>query len=292
MSGRALPPPLLAIDAGNSRVKFGLFRPGSSLEGPSVWPECCEFLAIPIDDPLPRDTLRRWTNDGASGVVIAGSNPPVVQRLLEEWDLGTTAPLAIRDCSSIPVSTDVDFPERVGLDRLLNAVAVNAIRPADRAAIVIDSGTATTVDYVSADGTFCGGAILPGMELSARALHQYTALLPLLPVLELGQEPIAPGRNTRDAIRNGLFWGQVGAIRELIRQLCLRRGHRVPDFDSANPESTKPDSANAALDTPWLVLTGGGGPVLAPQFPSARQLASLGMHGLVMTAWRKAASEG
>jgi type III pantothenate kinase len=288
MSGRPSPSVLLAIDAGNSRIKFGLFRRGESPDGASSLPECCEFLALPIDDPLPRKTLRRWTSDTTAGVVISGSNPPVVQRLLKEWDLGTTAPLAIRDCASIPVSTDVDFPERVGLDRLLNTVAVNAIRPADRAAIVIDSGTATTVDYVSAAGTFCGGAILPGMELSAKALHQYTALLPLLPVQELGRdEPIAPGRNTRDAIRNGLFWGQVGAIRELIRQLCVRRGHQIPDFDSANA-----DSVNSAADTPWLVLTGGGGPVLAPQFPSAATQPSLGMHGLVMTAWRNAATEG
>jgi type III pantothenate kinase len=114
------------------------------------------------------------------------------------------------------------------------------------------------------------------MELSAMALHQYTALLPLLPVQELGgPDPVAPGRNTHDAIRNGLFWGQVGAIRELIRQLCLQRGHRIPEFESPGDNP----------DCPWLVLTGGGGPVLSPQFPSARRLASLGMHGLVLTAW-------
>jgi type III pantothenate kinase len=114
------------------------------------------------------------------------------------------------------------------------------------------------------------------MELSAMALHQYTALLPLLPVQELGgPDPVAPGRNTHDAIRNGLFWGQVGAIRELIRQVCHHRGHRIPDFASPGDHP----------DCPWLVLTGGGGPVLSPQFPSARRLASLGMHGLVLTAW-------
>ena len=224
-----------------------------------------------------------WTDGGTTGVVISGSNPPVVQRLLDNWNLGPTRPLAIRNCVSIPVVADVDFPERVGLDRLLNGVAVNAIRPTSRAAIVVDSGTATTVDYVSANGVFCGGAILPGMELCAKSLHDYTALLPLLSVQELGGVgPVAPGRNTHDAIRNGLFWGQVGAIRELIRQLCLQRGHRVPSFESENSDP----------NAPWLVLTGGGGPVLSPQFPSALRLASLGMHGLVLTAWRQSASEG
>ena len=284
MSDRDPFPSLLAIDAGNSRVKFGLFQPTQSSQNLPVWPECVEFLAVPVDDPIPRDELNRWSDRGLSGAVISGSNPPVVQRLIDHWDLGSVVPLVVRSCSAIPVVANVDFPEKVGLDRLLNAVAVNAMRPASRAAIVIDSGTATTVDYVSAQGDFCGGSIMPGMQLSARALHQYTALLPLLPVQELGGTgPVAPGRNTRDAIRNGLFWGQVGGIRELIRQICLQRGHRMPDL-----ESTAGDDPSA----PWLVLTGGGGPVLSPQFPAARRLASLGMHGLVLTAWKMLTCEG
>ncbi|MBS0201718.1 MAG: type III pantothenate kinase [Planctomycetes bacterium] len=277
MTLHSQPASLLAVDVGNSRIKFGLFHPSQDGGNVPAWPECAEFMAVPVEDPLPRGELLRWIAVGISGVVISGSNPPVVQRLLENWDLGPFQPIAVRTCAAIPVVANVDFPEKVGLDRLLNAVAVNAIRPLSRAAIVIDSGTATTVDYVSAEGEFCGGAILPGMELSAKALHQYTALLPLLPVQELARTaPIAPGRNTRDAIRNGLFWGQVGAIRELIRQVCLQRGQSVPDFEAStdNPE------------TPWLVLTGGGGPVLAPQFPTARRMASLGMHGLVLTAWK------
>lgn len=275
------PVSLLAIDAGNSRIKFGLFRASRTSAEASLWPECAEFLAVPVDDPVPCQELSRWTDRESCRVVISGSNPPVVQQLIDRWDFGAEEPLAVRDCSRIPVIAEVDFPEKVGLDRLLNAVAVNVLRPASQAAIVIDSGTATTVDYVSAQGNFCGGAILPGMELSAKALHQYTALLPLLPVQDLsGPDPVAPGRNTRDAIRNGLFWGQVGAIRELIRQICQQRGHPDPGHDGQ------------AADLPWLFLTGGGGPVLGPQFPLARRLPSLGMHGLVLTAWKMLAAEG
>jgi len=276
MAERPAPPALLAIDAGNSRIKFGLFEAAPAVPGQALWPECVEFLAFPHTDPLPRRELLRWFDRGVAGVVISGSNPPVVDRLICNWDLGGHIPLAVRDYTSIPVRIDVDFPGKVGLDRLLNAVAVNALRPAGRSAIIIDSGTATTVDYVSDAGDFCGGAILPGMELSAKALHHYTALLPLLPVQDLSEMPVAPGRNTRDAIRNGLFWGQVGAIRELIRQIALHRGHDLPDFAGTHESPT----------VPWLMLTGGGGPVLQSQFPTARRLASLGMHGLVLTAWR------
>ena len=282
------PLPLLAIDAGNSRLKFGLFEPGRLSHSNSIWPECHQFLAVAVDDAIPWDVLSGWLDSSTPGTAarqsaISGTNPRAVERLLKGWARqGWPAPFVVRDYTAVPVAVDVDFPEKVGLDRLLSAVAANALRPADRAAIVVDSGTATTVNYVSAQGTFCGGAILPGLEMSAKALNHYTALLPLLPVHELGgDEPIAPGRNTREAIRNGLLWGQVGAIRELVRQLCLRRGHDLPTFNES-PESTNSQSPSSA---PWLVLTGGGGPVLSPQFPGVMRLASLGMHGLVLTAW-------
>ena len=288
MSIPVSPSPLLAIDAGNSRLKFGLFVPGRSSHPNSVWPECHQFLAVPAEEAVPWDVLSGWLDSSMPGVTarrsaISGTNPRAVERLLIGWaGRGWPAPFVVRDHKAIPVEVDVDAPEKVGLDRLLAAVAANALRPADRAAIVIDSGTATTVNYVSSRGTFCGGAILPGLEMSAKALHHYTALLPLLPVHELGgDEPIAPGRNTREAIRNGLLWGQVGAIRELVRQLCLRRGHDLSAFGM----SSSSDATLSSAPDPWLVLTGGGGPVLSPHFPGVMRLPSLGMHGLVLTAW-------
>ena len=268
-------------------MKFGLFEPLQRPASSRLWPECQQFQAMPVDEAIPWKSLAKWTEQTERRAAISGTNPRAVEQLLEGWaKQGWPAPFLVRDCTMIPVAVDVDFPEKVGLDRLLSAVAANALRPADRAAIVIDSGTATTVNYVSVEGTFCGGAILPGLEMSAKALHHYTALLPLLPVHELGgDEPVAPGRNTREAIRNGLLWGQVGAIRELVRQLCHQRGHDLPSFESADSASL---STQPSL-VPWLVLTGGGGPVLSPHFPNVLRHASLGMHGLVLTAWQQPA---
>ena len=280
---------LLAIDAGNSRLKFGLFTPSQTsfyrrihgtiariVDVPGDWPHCRRFLAIPAGDPIPWLTLIGWQPEG---VVIAGSNPQGIDQVLENWPGSELpSPLVVRDHQSISVQVDVDAPDKVGLDRLLSAVAANAIRPASRPAIVIDSGTATTVNFISQEGVFCGGAILPGLEMSAKALDHYTAALPLVPVQDLGGEPpVAPGRNTRDAIRNGLFWGQIGAIRELVGQICRRQQLREPDF-YGNGDPT---------DSPWLVLTGGGGPVLRSQLPGLLFVRSLGMHGLVLTAWHQ-----
>jgi type III pantothenate kinase len=281
--------PLLAVEAGNSRLKFGLFVPSISsfyrrhgattskvIDVAGAWPSCRRFLAIPVDDEIPWNTLASWMPEGT---IIAGSNPRAVDRVLKDWHhLGVNSPTVIRERSSIPITVDVDSPETVGLDRLLNAVAANALRPSSRPAIVVDSGTATTVNLVSKAGVFCGGAILPGLEMSAKALHYYTAVLPLIPVQVLGGDtPVTPGRNTREAIRNGLFWGQVGAIRELVLQICRQQELREPDFTGAND----------AAESPWMILTGGGGPVLSAQFPGFLALPSLGMHGLVLTAWKQ-----
>lgn len=280
--------PLLAIDAGNSRLKFGLFVPSRSsfycrrgdevsriAEVPDDWPYCRRFLAVPAGDPIPWKTLAGWNPEGT---VIAGSNPQAIERVLQEWPKSLARPVVVRDRSAISIDVDVDFPDKVGIDRLLNAVAANALRPSSRPAIVIDSGTATTVNYISRENVFCGGAILPGLEMSAKALNHYTAVLPLLPVQELGGEPpVAPGRNTREAIRNGLFWGQIGAIRELVQQICRQQLLEPPDFDHHTDSVT----------SPWMILTGGGGPVLSSQFPGLLLVPSLGMHGLVLTAWKK-----
>ncbi|MDZ4684643.1 MAG: type III pantothenate kinase [Planctomycetaceae bacterium] len=258
------PPPLLAIDVGNSRIKYGWFAPESSPAG-RVWPMCREFVATTLTTALPWDVLRGWADPLTCPVAVAGSNPGVVEQVATHWEATTgRRPWVVRNRSLLPVEVDVDFPEKVGLDRLLNAVAANELRPAAQPAIVINSGTATTVDYLSADGVFRGGTILPGLALSSQALHHYTALLPQLSLADLGPEVPAPlGRNTRDALRSGIYWGQVGAIRSIVKALKT---------------TTK--------TAPWLVLTGGGARWLSSQFPEVQVVPSLGMHGLTLTAWQ------
>jgi type III pantothenate kinase len=142
-------------------------------------------------------------------------------RLLADWNKsGWPAPRIIDRAAELPLQTDVENPDHVGIDRLLDAVAANLLRRGNQPAVIIDSGTATTVNAVSAEGVFLGGAILPGLALQARSLHQYTALLPLIDVRSLADDPVdAVGRNTYDAISSGLWFGQIGAIRELTGQI-------------------------------------------------------------------------
>ena len=87
-----------------------------------------------------------------------------------------------------------------------------------------------TVDVVSSDGVFRGGAILPGLRMMTRALAADTDLLPLVNVAFADDPPPVLGKSTEGAIRSGAFWGAVGAIRQVISRLPLELGHNAQLF--------------------------------------------------------------
>lgn len=260
---------LLAVDVGNSRIKFGLFDRNDSQDTEHRLPRCLHHLAITVNEQIPWDEIRDWEAISPGSIVsgiVAGANPDGVSKVVSTWlDDRWESPLVIQEPAGFPISVNLESPEKVGIDRLLNAVAANVLRPDQTPVIIIDSGTATTVDFVSADGAFQGGAILPGLELGSRSLHEYTALLPEISIEELAsEEHPALGKDTRAAILSGLFWGQLGAIKELISQLSQSP---IP-----NPKS------------PMVLLTGGGAKLLAPHLPNAHWEPHLSLQGLALVA--------
>lgn len=256
--------PCVAIDVGNSRIKFGLFQRTAPADG--RLPECLHSESMSVSSPIPWRQIREWVdaeNDGEIRCVLAGSNPAGLDRLQNSWPENILSlPCLINSAARLPIECRLAEPQKVGIDRLLSAVAANRLRPPDCPAIVVDSGTATTVDYIAADGVFEGGAILPGIELAATSLHRYTALLPMIPVEELARESKHPlGRNTREALRSGLLYGQLGAIRELVHQL-----------------TPKPN-----INEPVVLLTGGAAALLSPFLPEADWKPHLAMQGLALS---------
>lgn len=214
----------LAIDVGNTRIKFGLFEHLSAGSEDRRLPEPIATAAVPANGKIdwPAIVAELSTHQRPIGrAVIAGVNPPVIETVLAGWsETGWPQLTNVALASQLPLRVDLLKPDHVGIDRLLDGVAANRLRAGNEPAIVVDAGTATTVNLVTAAGTFVGGAILPGLELAARSLHQYTALLPLVDVQLLRQNPVAPvGKDTRAAISSGIWFGQVGAIRELVAQL-------------------------------------------------------------------------
>ena len=216
-SGPDTPSTFVAVDIGNARIKLGLFA------------RCRQGLPEPVRTlPLVGDSpelgqIEPWLADDAREGLpwwIASVNRPATTQLVE-W-LHTNRPgdrITLLASGDLPLEVRLPRPDMVGIDRLVDAVAVNRLREAGRPAVIVDVGSAITVDLVSADGAFLGGAILPGIAMSARAMHEFTDLLPLLDISELAGPPPALGTATEPAMQSGLFWGTLGAIRELIEQL-------------------------------------------------------------------------
>ena len=257
-----MPPlPLIAVDIGNARIKFGLFRPALG----DVLPQPEKTLAL--DGRRPEwGRLAAWLEEIGQGQMhwwIGSVNRPVTGRLLDWIRRGRPAdPVTLLASGDLPLEVSVDRPDMVGIDRLLNAVAANRLRGPKRPAIVVDVGTAITVDLLSANGSFRGGAILPGIAMSARALHEFTDLLPLLDLSELAEPPAALGTATVPAIQSGLFRYAVGAIRELAEQFSQGLDRR-----------------------PEIFLTGGAGPAVAELLGGdTTQVPQLTLAGIALAA--------
>jgi type III pantothenate kinase len=256
---------VLAVDAGNTRTKFGVFELLSH-GGPR--PIALTAILNTATDSALRQ-LAEWLQSlkldkSPVAAVIAGSQPETRDTLAGQWPFSQFPVRVVSDFSQIPVELDVDAPERVGTDRLLNAFAVADRLSPGTACIVVDSGTATTIDLVTHGPVFHGGAILPGVRLSAHAMHDYTARLPLLPVEQSWEKkPVVPARNTKDAMLAGLLWGHLGAVREIL-----------------NRTSEAATRMLGVVAEEQLVLTGGGGRFLQQHLPNAICIDSLALHGL------------
>jgi type III pantothenate kinase len=211
--------PHVVVDIGNTRIKWGLVHPQRSLI------EATESL--PDDSVEWQRTIDLWRTfphyREASGPwqwVAASVNPGRTERL-RAWVEGRgDAFFHLRSAAQLPLRIDLEQPEKVGIDRLLNAVAVTRMGPPGRGGVLIDAGSAVTVDWLDERHVYCGGCIFPGLDLMAEALHRYTALLPRvtlsLPVPEL------PARATVPAMQAGIFLAVTGGIREAVRRYAER----------------------------------------------------------------------
>ena len=248
---------LIAVDIGNSQIKIGLFAASADH---AVALQSIHVEIIDLNSEICWDRFRQLlAGDAKVSGVIAATNPQHMDRISDSWPPDWSQPLQRVERNRLPIATAVPTPAQVGIDRLLNAIASNRHRQTDQATIIVDSGTATTIDLVSDQGIFQGGAILPGLALSARALHEYTALLPLIPLEALPQHCPPLGRATEPAICSGLLWGHVGAIRELTSH-----------YLAASPNGAE------------LILTGGAADLLHAHFPEFTLRKHLALEGLAI----------
>jgi type III pantothenate kinase len=281
--------PFLTVDIGNARTKVGLFGslPDERLPEP--------VRSLSLDGDVPQfDRLTTWLNEFAAKKLpwfIASVNRPCTTSLID-W-LHKHRPedvVTILSRNDLPLIIRLESPDSVGVDRLVDAVAVNRLRENGRPAVIVDVGTAITVDLVSAEGIFLGGSILPGLAISARALNEFTALLPLIDISEFADPPPVLGTSTEAAIRSGVFWGAVGAIRQLIEQLGRDVGissGTVPIFVSAKMRLSPLTQKSEQSLSPQVFLTGGAGLRVAELLgPHAQFVPHLTLAGIALSAMK------
>lgn len=239
-------PAFLALDVGNSSVKAGLWEDGA-------WTRFARFPSA--DAPAEAWAVHFEEAFGAAAVAAAGIasvvpalTPGLADAVRRAWSVETvvvSGPMAIPPALT-PFRVAYGTPETLGADRVAAAAAAFHLhgRPAGRAVVALDAGTAVTLEAVAADGAFLGGAILPGPGVLARALASGTAQLP-----EVGFDPPdSPiGRTTEEALRSGLAHLVIDGLAGLLARTA---------------RALAPDGPR-----PLVVATGGWAPALAAHLP-------------------------
>ena len=199
--------PAIVIDIGNTSTKVATWHDGV-VTGP---------LSVPTGDaPAFVEALRAHAADsgrlGPAAAVVGSVVPEALRRVRQvvEDVLGYAA-LVVGDSIPRPIDVDVMDEKSIGVDRVCQAAA--AYDQLRTACTVVCFGTAVTVDLVDDEGVLVGGAILPGLRMQLRALHEFTAVLP---AVEPGFPDLPYGRNTSEAIQTGVCRGLAGAVRNLV----------------------------------------------------------------------------
>ncbi len=217
---------LLAIDVGNSNTVMGVFQLGSD-GGPASlvadWRITTPHKQTPDELAVLLQTLfamRGLKADQVHGVAVSSVVPPLDSSLRKVCEVCfKVRPLFVEPGvkTGLPVLTD--NPGEVGADRVVNCVA--AFEQLGGPAIVVDMGTATTFDVVSKQGAFLGGAIAPGLGISADALFARAARLTRVEIKKPGK---IIGTNTTDNIQIGLYYGYIGLVDGILERLIHELG--------------------------------------------------------------------
>jgi type III pantothenate kinase len=239
---------MIAVDLGNTRAKFGFFRNGCC---DNAVPEPDSVFAVDSSDfgfvdSSGLDTIIDWLNNRHEPETWF-----IARTRNFSWNELQTKLIQLRphdqfkeiSYKNMPIPIDVEFPEKVGLDRLLSIYAASCWRTfnalhfgfeKETRILVVDAGSAITVDLLAGEGYFAGGAILPGLNAMAESLTKISTQLPRIPTNDISFA-VYPGKNTEEALAAGIYWGAVGAIRQfhqLVQTTLCDAGlpNRVPIF--------------------------------------------------------------
>jgi type III pantothenate kinase len=215
---------LLAIDVGNTNIVVGVFHGEELVHSwrlTTMRERTADELGILVSDLCDYHKVKRADIEG---IVIASVVPPLTGTL---WAMAVKyferTPLLFEPAVQGGMPILYDNPAEVGADRVVNGIAAYDAygRAGARPVIVVDFGTATTFDAISAKGEYLGGVICPGPQISADALFQRAARLPRIDVKKPAR---VIGTNTVASMQAGLFWGYVDMVEGLVRRMKIELG--------------------------------------------------------------------
>lgn len=212
---------LLAIDVGNTNIVIGVFRDADwellhSWRLATLRERTADELGILVTSLCAH---HRITPEAINGIVMASVVPPLTGTMIAMvQNYFGRAPLNVEPSVNSGMPILYENPSEVGADRIVDAIAAYEEhgRPKGRPVIVVDFGTATTFNAISAKGEYLGGAICPGVQISANALFQRAAKLPPIDVRKPDR---VIGRTTVGSMQSGLFWGYVEMVEGLVRRM-------------------------------------------------------------------------
>ena len=206
---------ILAFDVGNTETTIGLCV-GTTVR--ERWRVTTEGSRTPDEVHLLILALLSAANVDRAHIIgsaIASVVPSVTAALTDACrKLIGAEPIIVDGRSKLPITLDVDEPQTVGADRIVNTLAASRLHKCD--CIVVDLGTATTYDCITADGVFLGGVIAPGVQMSAESLFRKTSKLP---ATEIIPPKSVIGKRTEECIRAGVVLGSAEAIDGLVRRI-------------------------------------------------------------------------
>jgi type III pantothenate kinase len=232
---------LLVVDIGNTNLTTGLVRTGrlvATRRAASHPRATADELEVTLRDLVGLDGARLEEVDGIALASVVPSLTAAVEAIAARHD----RPLVVASTGTVPLAVRVDRPNEVGADRLVNALA--ASRLYGTPAVVVDFGTATTLDCVAADGAYVGGAIAPGLELGLEALAARTAKLPRI---ELRAPDRAIGRDTISAMQAGTIFG----YQALASGLLARVRAELADAAGVEPPAVRTILTGGLSAAPW-----------------------------------------
>ena len=214
---------LLAIDVGNTNITMGVFENENLV---ATWRMATDTNRMPdeyailIRNMLP---MKNILVESISGVSICSVVPPLTQVFQElSRSYFKIDPLVVSAGTKTGVRIEYENPRDVGSDRVVDAAAAYDIYGGP--IVIVDFGTATVFDAVSKDGTYIGGAIASGINLTAQALYERTAQLRKV---ELVPPKNAIGKNTTASIQSGIFYGHVGMVEAMVERFKKEMGGGV-----------------------------------------------------------------